>query len=120
MSNFKFSVKTKSVPVTLEDENGNEVVYQVHQLTGATADALRAAQAAKLVLDSDGNVKEIKDFTGQYTELLARCLKDPKGNLVSKEELNSWPDGALEGLHDIAADLNGMKAKEVEDDSKNS
>ena len=119
MSTFKFSVKTKSVPVILEDENGNEVTYHVHQLTGATADALRAAQAAKLVLDSEGNVKEVKDFTGQYTELLTRCLKDPKGVLVSKDVLDSWPDEALKGLYDVAADLNGMKAKATEDDLKN-
>lgn len=119
MSSFKFSIKTKSTPVTLEDENGVEVVYQVHQLTGASADALRAAQAAKLVLDSEGNVKEIKDFTGQYTEILTRCLKDPKGDLVSKSVLDSWPDEALKGLYEIAIDVNGMKPKAAEADPKN-
>jgi hypothetical protein len=119
MSSFKFSVKTKSVPVFLEDGEGGEVTYQIHQLTGAGADALRAAQAAKLVLDAEGNVKEIKDFTGQYTELLARCLKDPKGELVARDVLESWPDEALKGLYDIAADLNGMKPKAAEADPKN-
>lgn len=120
MSNFKFSVKTKSVPVTMEDGEGNEIVYQVHQLTGASADALRAAQAAKLVLDSEGNVKEIKDFTGQYTEILTRCLKDPKGVLVSKDVLNAWPDEALKGLYEVAIDINAMKPKAAEADPKNS
>jgi len=119
MSTFKFSLKTKSTPVTLEDENGLEVVYQVHQLTGASADELRAAQAAKLVLDMEGNVKEIKDYTGQYTEILSRCLKDPKGQLVTRAVLNTWPDEALKGLYDIAIDINGMKAKEVAEDPKN-
>lgn len=119
MSTFKFSVKTKSTPVVLEDAQGNEVTYQVHQLTGAGADALRAAQAAKLVLDSEGNVKEIKDFTGQYTEILTRCLKDPSGALVPKDVLNSWPDEALKGLYEIAIDVNGMKPVPAEADPKN-
>lgn len=120
MSDFKFSIKTKSVPVTLEQNDGTEITYRIHQLTGAGADALRAAQAAKLVLDSAGNVKEIKDYTGQYTELLTRCLKDGAGVLVSKETLDAWPDETLKGLYEVAADLNGMRSDASEDNPKNS
>ena len=112
MVTVKFATKTKSTPVSLEDDAGNEVVYAVHQLTGAQADLLRAAQAAKVDLDNEGNIKEIKDYTGQYTDLLSRCMKDPSGKLVTRDVLDSWPDETLKGLYDVAAEINGLKAKE--------
>lgn len=119
MTTLKFKTKTKSVPVVLEDENDMEITYQVHQLTGDTADDLRAAQAAKVTIDGEGNIKEIKDYTGQWTELVSRCLRDASGKLVPRETLNKWPDETLKGLYDVAADLNGMGQTKEATDPKN-
>jgi hypothetical protein len=117
---LKFSAKTKFEEVTLESDAG-EVVYTIHQLTGAQADDYRAAQAAKLKLDGAGNVIEITDFKGQFTELLKRCVKGPDGKLVEFSTLGGWPDETLQGLHAIAMTINKMNQdKDEEVDPKKS
>jgi hypothetical protein len=109
-----FSLAFKTEPVTLADADGNEVKYVLTQMTGAQADAYRASQAAKVKLDGEGNVVEFKDFTGQFVDLLSVCMKKTSGELVSKQELYSWPDDVLKELHKAAAKLNKMSADDDE------
>jgi hypothetical protein len=117
---LKFSAKTKFEEVVLESDAG-EVLYSIHQLTGAQADDYRAAQAAKLKLDGAGNVIEITDFKGQFTELLKRCVKGPDGKLVDLATIGSWPDETLQGMHEVALKINKMnQEKDEEVDPKKS
>jgi hypothetical protein len=116
-----FSIKTKFEPVVIVGDDDVEVTYKLCQLTGEQADNFRASQAAKVELDKDGNVTKFNDFTGQFTDLLCRCLKGPDGVLVAKAVLNTWPDETLQELHKAALKLNKMdKSEDGETDPKKS
>jgi hypothetical protein len=115
-----FSIKTKFEPVTIVGDDDIEVTYKLCQLTGEQADDFRASQAAKVELDKDGNVVKFNDFTGQFTDLLCRCLKGPDGKLVTKAVLNTWPDEVLQEIHKAALKLNKMDREEGETDPKKS
>jgi hypothetical protein len=112
---LKFSIKVHSEPVIICDENGNELTYSICQLTGAQADDYRASQAAKVEIDGKGEVVKFNDFTGQYTDLLTRCLKSPDGKLVPKATLETWPDDVLKELHAEALRINKMNVDEEDE-----
>jgi hypothetical protein len=109
---LKFSVKTRSEPVVIEDDKGNEVTYTLCQMTGQMADEYRAVQAAKVEIDGDGKLVKILDYRGRYTDLLVRTMRKPNGQLVEITEINQWPDEALEGLYGAAAKLNKLLVDE--------
>ncbi len=116
-----FSIKTKFEPVVIVGDDDVEVTYKLCQLTGEQADDFRVSQAAKVELDKDGNVVKFNDFTGQFTDLLCRCLKGPDGKLVAKDVLKTWPDETLQELHKVALKLNKMdRADKGETDPKKS
>ena len=117
MSKKVYKLKLNSLPVFLETADGTEVAYAITQLTGAMADELRAAQAAKVELDKNGDVVAVRDFSGQYTELLCRCLRKADNSLVTRLELDQWPNEVLEGLYEEAVVFTGLKKPEGEADS---
>lgn len=109
---LKVSVKTKSVPVAIEDESGVELTYHLIQFTGATADEYREQQASKIEIDAKGNVTAFKDFKGQYLDLLEKTLKGPDGQLVARSVLAGWSDESLKVLHGESAKLNKLTVDE--------
>ena len=117
MSKKVYKLKLNVLPVSIETEEGLEVVYNISQLTGAMADELRAAQAAKVEIDKNGDVVAVKDFSGQYTELLCRCLRKADNSLVTRLELDQWPNEVLEALYEEAVVFTGLKKPESEDDA---
>lgn len=117
MSKKIYKLKLNTLPVTLETEDGTEVVYGISQLTGAMADELRSAQAAKVELDKNGDVVAVRDFTGQYTELLSRCLRTADNKLVARATLDNWPNEVLEALYEEAVVFTGLKKPEDEVDA---
>jgi len=114
MSKKVYKLKLNTLPVFIESEDGTEVAYHISQLTGAMADELRAAQAAKVELDKNGDVVAVRDFSGQYTELLCRCLRTADNKLVTRAVLDQWPNELLADLYEEAVVFTGLKKPESE------
>lgn len=117
MSKKVYKLKLNTLPVFIESEDGTEVAYHISQLTGAMADELRAAQAAKVELDKNGDVVAVRDFSGQYTELLCRCLRTADNQLVTRLVLDQWPNELLEDLYEEAVVFTGLKKPETDADT---
>lgn len=117
----KISVIRKSQPVELEVSEGETVLYYVKEMTGAERDAWLTEQSKKYTTGPDGKPSEIRDYNGIYSTLLKYCLygPGPESGKVPESTIQGWPVAAQEALHEIAANLNGIKGRDESDDAKN-
>lgn len=115
----KISVIRKSQPVELEVSEGETILYYIKEMTGAERDAWLTEQSKKYTTGPDGKPSEIRDYNGIYSTLLKYCLYGPTGVKVPESVIQEWPVAAQEALHEIAANLNGIKGREEGDDAKN-
>lgn len=113
---LKVSIKTKTVDVTLENEDGVEVKYKIRQMTGAEADEYRSVKASKIELDKNGELVKVLDYSGQYIDLLCRTLVTAEGKSVPVTTINGWPDEALKVLFDESAKLNRLSGADEDED----
>lgn len=118
---LKVSIKTRTIDVSIEKENGDEVKYKLRQMTGAEADEFRSVKLSKIDMDEKGENVKVRDVSGQYTDLLVRTLVDSEGKAVPITTLNQWPDEALKALYDESAKLNKLvETKDGDVDPKKS
>jgi hypothetical protein len=112
---LKVSVKTRTLDLVIENENGDEVKYKLRQMTGAEADEYRSVKASKIELDKNGELVRVLDYSGQYVDLLTRTLVTADGKAVPVTTINGWPDEALKELFKASAKLNRLSDTEDEE-----
>lgn len=110
---MKISLARKTEKVELELENGEVVVYEIREMTGAEGGAYKNALRAKI--RTQGENVEVLDFRGMYSDLLARCMFAPNGQPVAADTINEWPESAVTALFELAQKVNGLaKGEDLE------
>ena len=101
-------------PVYIENAEGKEEEYTLRKLTGDGLSDYLNRQRVKV----DAKHGNLKEFSGLFSDLLSRCLFDPKGDLVPAKVINSWPSDMGMDIYKRALKLNGM-GKNAEEEAKN-
>ena len=104
---LSFSLKLKSVPITVELKDSTNVKYSLKELSGLDRDEFLQDMKGRTVLDKDGK-EDISNFKGLQALLLKRSLYDSSDAKVSAEALDSFPSSVLTMLYKEAQKLSGM------------
>lgn len=119
MSSLKFSLKTSTVPVTLE-ANGKVVDYELREMTAAARDTYLDSLGERLRVDKDGKPAGIKKFEGMQADLLTRCLFSTQQNkTVSRDEVQGWPSSVVSALFKEAQKINLLNEEKDAGELKN-
>jgi hypothetical protein len=113
-----FSLTLQSWPVTLTGENGPQT-YAVQEMSGEHRDLYLNQVQQRLKKDAHGNA-EIRDFKRMQANLIRRCLIDPEGQLVTEDQIQSFPSTVVAELFDACKKINKLDNEDAPgDDSKN-
>lgn len=110
-----FTLSLKELPVTLRSAiDGAPKEYVLRELTGKGRDAWNSSRIKK---DKRGNAvlvngEPVLVLDGHELDLLAECVFDDTGALVSRKEIAGWPSRVVEKLAEEAQALSGIGAKE--------
>lgn len=109
----KFKLKRKSVPVVMEDENGNEFACELREMTGAERDQWLNGMAGRMRVDAQGNPVGVAKFDGLQADLIALCLYQADTR-VPKSQIVGYPASVQTELFKICQEINslGDKARE--------
>lgn len=107
MKELRFSLKTQTIPVFIEDQTGKTVSYTLREMTAADRDDYLDGLRQRIVNTPDGK-QTIGNFKGMQADLLALCLKNPDGGDVTKEEIQAWPAPVVSDLFKAAQELNHL------------
>ena len=103
--------ETRSVAMSMID--GTTKTFTLREFSGLTRDEYLDAVGQESIL-VDGKVTGFKKFSKLRVGLLALCLHDENGNLVSEEAISKYPNAAIKTLYKMAQDLNGLGATGVD------
>jgi hypothetical protein len=116
MKNLSFKLKTKAWPVTLENEKGEELKYEIRELKSAKRDKYVDQLTSRLITDKSGNVIGMKKYEGMQAELLIICMwsipEEGEPKLVDKATLDGWPGTTVQDLFRAAQVVNGFRKAE--------
>jgi hypothetical protein len=115
MATLKLSPIKKSIPVEMDFGDGNVVLYSVKEFSGSQREAYFEKQAKKFVTDDKGQIKEVKDYKGMYSTLLAFTVHDADGKLVPEAVIQEWPDSVQKALVEASKDVCNMVEQEDPD-----
>jgi hypothetical protein len=104
-----FTKKLKEIKVDIDGEE-----YTIKELMGGYRNQYLNVQRQKVDVHrrEDGEAEvTLKDFSGQGSDLLAYCLYDPKGQLVTSDVIDAYPSEMQMELYKMAADLSGLTKK---------
>jgi len=110
---IKLDLRPKKELVVLQSEKG-EQEYYISEMTAEERDDYLQALSSRVKVDEEGRPQGLKDFRGIQAELLSRCLRTKKGELVKKEEIQSWPSSVVTSLYEIAQKINLLSEGEGE------
>jgi hypothetical protein len=111
---LNFTLQVKAVPVTLTGADGKEISYELREMSASVRDKYLDQLGERMKLDAEGKVAGVKKFDGLQTALLASCLYNAEGQLVKKEEIQSWPSGTVSALFNEAQQINMLSATKEE------
>lgn len=121
MSELKFSTKTKSLAVVIEDLEGKQCPHELREMTAAVRDRYMDELGARILSDPSGKPIGVKKFEGMFAALLSRCLvginEDGTVRSIPVAEIQEWPSSAVQQLYEAAQKINGLETKP--DDAKN-
>ncbi len=106
--------------VTVEDEQGIAKTYAVREMMGNSRDQWLNGMAKRMKLDKNGAPVGVAEFGGLQASLIARCLYDDQGKLVTEAVIAQWPASAQKALFEVCQDLSGLTDKTKEELAKNS
>ena len=113
MSNLKFSLVLKELPVKLTGAAGVEKSYVLKELTGIQRDKFLNEMGKRLKFE-DGKIQQVTDFEGLQSNLLTLCLYDENDSLIPINTLQIWPAGVLTELFKAAQNISGLDLTEEE------
>ena len=102
----KFSLKLEEESICIVDRDGKEKAYTMYGLSGKErARYLNAVNEHVQVID--GKIT-VDDFEGLEENLLCKCLRDERKELVTFEVLQDYPSTTLSDLFELANKLSGL------------
>lgn len=124
-------LKRETIPVFLEDEQGQVRGYVLQELDGSGRDAYMNDTAGRMRIGPDGRPQGIKNFNGLQASLIHRSLFEAEleeqgdeiiiksiGKQVDIKVISSWPSGTQQELFDAAQQLSGL-GKNAQQEAKN-
>ena len=90
---LRLSLKRKKIQVILEDENGVEGKYTLSELSGTERNSYLNKMTGRVKVDKNGQMTGIKSFDGFQADLLTLSLYDDEGTKVTKDFVESLPQG---------------------------
>lgn len=106
-----YSLKRKYIDVSIEQEDGTVVVYQIRRSSGEEIEAYLDENSDRLdyTMGTDGKIqfKQIKTYKSMFVSLLKHCLylDDKK---VPAGEIAKFPYDVQKGLFEEAQTVNGL------------
>ena len=104
---MKYSLKRKSVSITLEDESGKAKKYELREMSAAKRDAYLTRLSTRIKTGEDGSNQGVSDFEGLQADLIATCLFDGDKQ-VDVATIQEWPASAVGGIFKEAQSLNSL------------
>lgn len=114
----RYSLRLKTIDVTLEDNNGLDREWQLREMDGDLRDQFLSKSNDRLKI---GKVNSVKDFKGVYAELISFCLYDgrtDKAGRVPMKQIQRFPSSTQIAMFRDCQEMNGLN-KEAEADAKN-
>lgn len=120
---LEFSLKLKTIPVILENVQGEKKNYTLSEMNGEKADEWQDFTLEKMDMSpegeqsEDGSVKvKVKignsfSMTGMESKLLSMCLYGPDNVLVTEKEIQKFPVPVRADLFVKAQEINGLDAE---------
>lgn len=114
---LKVTAIKKQMPVEMEVEAGQSLLFSIREFTGDQRDTYFARMAEKYGTDEKGETV-VKSYKGTYSLLLALTMYDANDKLVPEATIQSWPDTTQKALFEAAQEVCGMKDVPTEGDEK--
>lgn len=109
----------KTIPVELEDADGNIRKCCLREMTGREREKQVARVQNLIDIGPDGKPVISKDNSGDgETFLISLCLLDENGENFSLEAIRQFPASAVNALSEACEELNGLNA-EAKEEAKN-
>jgi hypothetical protein len=116
MSNLKFNVKLKETPVTIVDENNEEKIYKLKELTGEGRAKYNDNFDYKIeIVDGEAKATAGDNFKVMSSfEFLAMCLYDENDKLVPVGTIKKYPATMTDALQLEGLKISGMDKESLE------
>lgn len=109
----KFKLARKTLPVEVEDAEGNTQTYTLQELSGKERDMFMKKISDKARLDDTGKAVGFKDQVGVISFLLSMSLLDEKGKAISEKTIDGWPTEITDALGKMSVGLSGISETEA-------
>ncbi len=107
MEKLVFELELKEIPVELTGVDGEAKPYKLKELSGKQRDRFLNDMGKRMTFKG-GEASSITNFEGLQGGLLALCLHDDEGALVSLEKIQEFPANVLTRLFEAAQKLSGL------------
>ncbi len=112
---LNFTLKVKSIPITIENKDGQFSTYTLRELSGSERDIHLTDLVQRSIPDASGKpTGNIRTVKGMQSNLLTLCLIDEKGKNVLPNIIDSWPSRVVQALYERAQDLSGLTGEALE------
>jgi len=117
---LKFNLVASTIPVLLENGNGQPSEYELREMTASVRDKYLDGVKERVQVGVDGK-PSVKKFDGMQADLVSRCLFQKDGTAVPTKTIQEWPSSVVSSLFSEAQKINqlGGTEKEIVDASKN-
>lgn len=106
----EYSTKLKSQAITIDGKT-----FSVREMTGTQREDWTAGNMDRMVLGEDGKpTGALKDYRGIKMDLLVQSVRNDKGDLVTKDFIDTFPPSLMDVLHGIASEMSGVKVDDEE------
>ena len=114
--------RRRSVPVVVEDGEGQARNWSLRQMTAHERDVWQDAQRHRFVMKR-GQLDQVKSMIGYQTSLIAKCLYGDDDKLVPEKEIIQLPPDAIDALFEACEKLNlvgghAAGVKKAQEDAK--
>lgn len=119
MTPLTLTLTSTSLPVTIQDREGNNIDMELAEMTAALRDSYLGKVSLRMRRTEDGKVAGLEKFDGMQAELVTLCLRrKDTGVFVPASEIQAWPSSAVQQLYKAAQDMNHLgdqQEKKVEE-----
>lgn len=115
---IRVTLKLKTCPVEVEDEDGTIKKYTMREMDGTLRDAHMKSMGERVRYDNTGKAVGLKSFDGLQAGMLAKVMFDEEGKQVDVKVIQKWPSSTQNTLFKHAQKMNGMDEK-AEEETKN-
>src|SRR5690606_21907986 len=97
-----------------DPETRMESRYYLREMWGTARDEYLDSLTKRMDFGADGKATRMKSFKGLQANLIARCLYNSDNELVTMDEIQSWPSSVQSKLYAKAREINGLDEEETE------